>query len=66
MAVRLRLRISADSRFAEEVALLNSSYETPSPQLIIPVATAKQLRLWPPEDAIEAKFDTAGGAGNSS
>ena len=59
--MRLRLRIEVDSRCVEEVAVLNSGYEAPSPQLLISIETARRLGLWPPEGALEAEFDTAGG-----
>ena len=61
MAVRLRLRIRRDSRVIDVVALLNSGYEAPTPQLLIPIAIARELSLWPPENAIELELETAGG-----
>jgi len=62
MAVRLRMRIIAGEKEAEAIALVNSGYEADTPQLLIPVKLAKELGYWPPpEDSIEATFDTAGG-----
>lgn len=61
MVVRLKLRVSVGLRNVEKVALLNSGYEAPSPQLLIPISMAKELGLWPPEGALEVEFDTAGG-----
>ena len=61
MAVRLRLRIVANSRSVECVALLNSGYEAPSPQLLVPIDIARRLGLWPPINALEIELDTAGG-----
>jgi len=61
MAVRLRLRVRVGERVVEEVALLNSGYEAPTPQLMVPVELARRLGLWPPEGAVEAVVDTAGG-----
>jgi len=61
LAVRLRLRISADDKAVEAIALLNSGYEAPTPHLLIPVELAKRLGLWPPEGAFEVELDTAGG-----
>jgi hypothetical protein len=62
MAVRLRLRVRGKSRgVVETIALLNSGFETPTPQLLIPVSIAKSLNLWPPEGAYEVTLDTAGG-----
>ncbi|MGC8570331.1 MAG: hypothetical protein ACP5L1_03275 [Caldivirga sp.] len=62
MAVRLRLRIRVRDRIIEDIALLNSGFEAPTPQLLIPISTARALGLWPPtEDAREVTVDTAGG-----
>ena len=61
MAVRLKLRIRVNSRIADVVALLNSGFEAPTPQLLIPVDTARILGLWPPEGAREVILETAGG-----
>lgn len=61
MAVRLRLRITAGSKTIECVALLNSGYEAPSPQLLIPADLARDLGFWPPVDAYEVELETAGG-----
>lgn len=62
MPVRVRLLIRGREGEAEEVALLNSGYEAPTPQLMIPISTARRLKLWPPTaDAREAEVDTAGG-----
>ena len=62
MAVRLRVRVRVDGREEETVALLNSGFEAPTPQLLIPVQLARRLGLWPPgEDAVEAEVETAGG-----
>jgi hypothetical protein len=62
VAVRLRLRIRVRERVTEEVALLNSGFEAPTPQLLIPISTAKALELWPPTgESKELIVDTAGG-----
>ena len=61
MAVRLKLRIRADNRVVDAVALLKSGFEASTPQLLIPVDIAKALNLWPPEDAHEVVLETAGG-----
>jgi hypothetical protein len=60
-AVRLRLRIRVDEKSVEVIALLNSGYEAPTPQLLVPVDVAKTLGLWPPEGAREVVLETAGG-----
>jgi hypothetical protein len=61
MAVRLRLRIRVGDRSVDTIALLNSGFEAPTPQLIVPVDTARALGLWPPEDACDVVLETAGG-----
>ncbi len=60
-AVRLKLRIRIGNKAIETIALLNSGFEAPTPQLLIPISIAKALGLWPPEDAIEVTLETAGG-----
>jgi len=62
VAVRVRLRVERGGRYVEAVALINSGYEADSPQLMIPIALARELGLWPPPPtAREEVFDTAGG-----
>lgn len=62
ITVRLKLRIRAKSgKTVETVALLNSGFEAPTPQLLVPVDLARALDLWPPTEAIEVTLDTAGG-----
>ncbi|MGB9630656.1 MAG: hypothetical protein ACP5KE_05100 [Candidatus Methanodesulfokora sp.] len=61
MAVRVKLRISLGDKIVSASALVNSGYEADTPQLMIPIALAKHLGLWPPENAEEDLFDTAGG-----
>ncbi|MEM2528672.1 MAG: hypothetical protein QW438_03575 [Ignisphaera sp.] len=46
-------------RAIEMVALLNSGFEAPTPQLLISIDMAKALDLWPPEDAYEVILETA-------
>jgi len=48
LAVRIRIEIIAGQRRIEETALLNSGYEAPSAQLLVPIDTAERLGLWPP------------------
>jgi hypothetical protein len=49
LAVRLKLRIrTTEGRAVEAIALLNSGFEAPTPQLIVPIDVAKELGLWPP------------------
>ncbi len=61
MAVRLRIRIRRNDRVVEAIALLNSGYEAPTPQLLVPIEIARELSLWPPRDAFEVELETAGG-----
>ena len=60
MVVRVRVRLERKLRKLEVVAVVNTGYEADSPQLMVPVSTARELGLWPPVDAREAIFDTAG------
>lgn len=57
----MRVRIESGGRVVEAIALLNSGFEAPTPQLLIPVDIARDLGLWPPMDAIEVTLETAGG-----
>ncbi|MEM1990451.1 MAG: hypothetical protein QW782_07455 [Candidatus Bathyarchaeia archaeon] len=61
MAVRLKLKIRVGDKALEAVALLNSGYEAPTPQLLIPIRLAAKLNLWPPEGAYDVTLETAGG-----
>jgi hypothetical protein len=45
VAVRLTLRIRVNNRIVDVIALLNSGFKAPTPQLIIPINTAKTLEL---------------------
>lgn len=61
MAVRLRLLIRRNNIAIDAIALLNSGYEAPTPQLLIPINLARSLDLWPPQNALDVVLDTAGG-----
>ncbi len=64
MAVRVKLRIKAKGDKGEVVssALVNSGFETEKPQLLIPLALARALGLWPPPPTSSiAELGTAGG-----
>jgi len=61
VAVRVRVRIVRDDVVVETSALANSGYESETPQLLIPVRLAELLKLWPPREAEESVFETAGG-----
>jgi hypothetical protein len=47
----------------ETVALVNTGFETPNPQILLPVKAAEKLKLRPnlPPDALVETYDTAGG-----
>ena len=64
MAVRVKLRIRArgSGRDVETIALVNSGFETATPQLLIPRRLAEALGVWP-DMAPEARIVTYGTAG---
>ena len=57
MPVRVKVR----EKLLRTIALANSGYEAETPQILVPVEAARRLGLWPPRDAIETTYDTAGG-----
>ena len=62
MVVRVRLKVKRGDKEIEVVAVANSGYESPDPQLLVPKSVARELGLWPPPpEAIETIYDTAGG-----
>ena len=58
---KVKVEGKSGGRVVEVVALLNSGYEAPTPQLLIPVGVARELGFWPPENAFEVTLETAGG-----
>ena len=66
MAVRikLRLRARASGGAIEVSALINSGFETDSPQLLIPMGLARRLALYPPP--ITSSIIEVGTAGGPS
>ena len=55
MGVRVKIRIVLkNGKSLETVALVNTGFEAPVAQLLIPVKAAEQLGLWPdlPEEAV--------------
>jgi hypothetical protein len=66
MAVRikLRLRARASGETIEVSALINSGFETDSPQLLIPTGLARRLALYPPP--ITSSIIEVGTAGGPS
>lgn len=61
MAGRIKVRLKRDGLKVETSALLNSGFETDSPDIVIPVELAKRLGLWPPEKSVSTLLDTGGG-----
>ena len=64
MAVRVKLRIRSrtSGEVAKVSALINTGFETESPQLLMPVRLARQLSLYPPPPTSSVvEIGTAGG-----
>ncbi len=64
MAVRVKLAVRnrETGAYVELVALVKSGFETQTPQLLLPVAAARELGLWPVRpEASGAIYDAAGG-----
>ena len=64
MPISLRLRLRSRRREAEVelIALVNTGFISESPDVMLPTGVASELGLWPPpEDALMASADTAGG-----
>jgi hypothetical protein len=63
MGVRVRLRVRYGSASVDLVALVNTGYETDVPELLVPVAVAMSLGLWPrlPDNTIVETYKTASG-----
>lgn len=62
MAVRVKIEIKTVKGKTKIInALVNTGFETERPQLLIPITLARKLELWPPMEATEVTYDTAGG-----
>jgi len=63
VGVRVRVKIKYKGELLETVALVNTGFETPNPQILLPVKAAEKLGLWPdlPRDTLVEIYDTAGG-----
>jgi len=63
MAVRIKLRLRYCGKVLETSALVNTGFETPNPQILLPIKVAERLSLWPelPKDTLVEIYDTAGG-----
>jgi len=67
-AGRIKLRVvgpkaeakgKGEDKTVEVIALLNSGYEAPTPQLLIPASSAYDLGLWLPTNTVDVELDTA-------
>jgi len=61
MACRVRIRLKKEDKNIETSAILNSGFETDSPDIIIPVEIAKKLGLWPFKEESAMLLETGGG-----
>ena len=61
MACRVRVRLRRGDRAVVTSALLNSGFESDSPDIAIPVNLAKTLGLWPIREATVTVVETGGG-----
>ena len=46
MGVRVRVKIMHGDKVLETAALVNTGFETPNPQILLPVKAAEKLSLW--------------------
>ncbi|HDD45063.1 MAG TPA: hypothetical protein ENG63_09445 [Candidatus Desulfofervidus auxilii] len=66
MAVRVKVRLKAlkgKKETIEEIALLNTGYESKEPEIVIPKETAEKLGLWPhlPDGTEVGDYEVGGG-----
>jgi hypothetical protein len=61
VACRVKVRLKVGGRVFEGAAILNSGFETDSPDIAIPVHVARELGLWPPTTRTLAALETGGG-----
>lgn len=61
MVCRVRVRIRVRDRVYEGKALLNSGFEADSPDIIVPVHVARDLKLWPPSTEVVITLETGRG-----
>ena len=60
--MRVRLKVREKEGFVDASALVNTGFETETPQLLLPLRLASVLGLWPPPpEAQLLEFGTAGG-----
>jgi predicted aspartyl protease len=62
LAVRIRVRIRYSNKVLDSIALVNTGFETPNPQILLPIKAAEKLGLWPelPMNTMVKIYDTAG------
>jgi predicted aspartyl protease len=63
VGVRIRVRIGYGNSSADTIALVNTGYETDVPEILIPIALAERLGIWPrlPENTTIETYRTASG-----
>lgn len=65
MGVRVKVRLTSPGTGSaiEANALLNTGFESESPEVLIPIRAAEALGLWPklPDGAVIRAYETAGG-----
>jgi hypothetical protein len=63
VGVRIRVRIGYGNYSADTIALVNTGYETDVPEILIPIAIAERLGIWPrlPENTTIETYRTASG-----
>ncbi len=61
MAIRIRVRLRRGEREAEVVALVNSGFETDTPDIVVPIALARRLGIWPITRGELVELETGGG-----
>jgi hypothetical protein len=64
VAIRLKIRLVRGGRSIDVVALINSSYETREPELLVSTAIATRLSVYPqlPEGAVVKEYRLADGS----
>jgi hypothetical protein len=58
---RVKARLKVKDRVFEGRALLNSGFEADTPDIIVPVHIARDLKLWPPSTEAVVTLETGGG-----
>jgi len=60
VGVRIRVRIGYGNSSADTIALVNTGYETDVPEILIPIALAERLGIWPrlPENTTIETYET--------